>query len=139
MRLDWAILSNSSEVREGLAYVLGGGWDTGVRASFPAPLFGALSLRVMAHPSEVEASHQLEIRFWNADGNDFLPPLQLELARIEVPVDHPAGWEVPVLLSVNLQGAMIPDEGDYSLEILVDGRHLGSLPFRFRKPEPPQA
>lgn len=126
MRLDWAILSNSSEIQGGLAYVLGGAWDTGWRPIYPAPFAGALTIRVLVHPTEVTAQHQLEIRFWNADGHDFAQPLHVILGPGTVPPDHPTGWEVPALLAISLHTLLIPSEGQYSLEILVDGHHLGS-------------
>lgn len=137
MRLDWAILSNSAEIQGGLSYVLGGGWDTGWRPEFPAPFLGALNLRVMVHATEVTTAHRLEIRFWTADGGDFAPPVSVELGPGEVPSDLPPGGELPAQLAIALHGLMVPDEGNYSLEFLVDGRHLGSLPFRFKKGLPP--
>jgi len=139
MRLDWAILSNSSEIQAGLSYVLGGGWDTSWRPSFPTTFIGALTLRVMVHRTEVAAQHRLEVRFWDEDGADFAPPLQVDLGPGTVPEGHPPNWEVPAQLSVGLHGLPIPAAGRYSFEVSVDGQHLKSVPFRFVEGQPPPA
>lgn len=139
MKLDWAILSNSAEVQGGLTYVLGGGWDTAWRPAFPTLFFGALTLRVMMHQTEVAEAHRLELRFWDADGKEFAPTVTLALGPGQVPEGHPAGWEIPALLAIGLHGLSIEHEGHYSLEILIDGDHMKSVPFRFVHGMPPEA
>lgn len=130
MKLDWAILSNSAEIQANLSYVLGGGWDTAWRPSFPAPFMGAVTLRILVHPSEVGKAHQLELDFWNEDGKPFSEPLQLTVGPGQIPEDHPVGWELPALLAIGLQGLPIPEPGRYSIEVLIDGQHFKSIPFR---------
>jgi hypothetical protein len=137
MRLDWAILSNSSEIQGGLSYVLGAGWDTGWRPAFPAPFLGALTLRVMVHRTEAAERHRLVVRFWDEDGAEFAAPLEVELGPGEVPEGHPAAWEIPAQLAIALHGLPIPSPGHYSFEISVDGHHLKSVPFRFVQGQPP--
>jgi hypothetical protein len=137
LRLDWAILSNAAEIQAGLAYVLGGGWDTGWRAEFPAPFLGAMTVRLLVHPTEVNRPHQLELRFWTADGADFAAPLRIDLGPGQVPAERPAGQELPALLAIGLQGLTVPAPGHYSIEILVDDRHLQSIPFQMMQGPPP--
>ena len=139
MKLDWAILSNSSEIQGGLGYVLGGGWDTSWRPTFPASFIGALTLRVMVHRTEVTRQHELEVRFWDEDGRDFAPALQVQLGPGTVPDGHPPTWEVPAQLAIGLHGLPIPAAGHYSFEVSVDGQHLKSVPFRFVEGLPPPA
>lgn len=137
MKLDWAILSNAAEVQGGLAYVLGGGWDTGVRQQFPAPLMGVLCIRLLMHRSEAERPHQVEVRVWSADGRDIVPPVTIGMSPSgDPPPDHPAGWDIGALMTIGMQGLPIPAAGHYSIEILVDDNHLRSLPFRMNQAPP---
>ena len=129
MRLDWAILSNFAEVQANLSYVLGGGWETAWRPSFPAPFGGALSLRLLAHPSEVTTRHHVELLFWNEDGRPFAPSVSLDFGPGGIPTGHPTGWDLASVVAINLQSLLIPDAGRYSIEILIDGQHVKSIPF----------
>lgn len=137
MKLDWAILSNSGEIQANLAYVMGGGWDTAWRPSFPAPFFGALNLRLLVHPSEVTHPHSIQLQFWNQDGKPFAQPLELTLGPGQVPPDHEVGWDIPAMLAIGLQGLMVPQPGRYSIEMLIDGQHVRSIPFKFVQGGPP--
>jgi hypothetical protein len=137
VRLDWAILSNSGEIQANLAYILGGGWDTAWRPAFPAPFLGALNLRIMVHPTEVTSPHQLQLQFWNEDGQPFAPHLDLTIGPGVVPPGHPVGWDLPALLAIGLPGLLVPQPGRYSVEILIDGQHMKSVPFRFVLGGPP--
>jgi hypothetical protein len=139
MKLDWAILSNSAEVQGGLSYVLGGGWDTGFRPTFPAPFLGAITLRVLVHPTEIEVPHNLELQFWNEDGRPFAPPVSLTLHPGAVPDQHPVGWDVPATVAIGLQNLPIPAAGRYSIEILIDGQHHRSISFRMQQGQQPAA
>jgi hypothetical protein len=139
MKLDWAILSNSGEIQANLAYVMGGGWDTAWRPAFPAPFFGALNLRLLVHPSEISHPHRIELQFWNEDGKPFAPQLQLTVGPGEMPPEHEVGWDVPAMLAIALHGLMVPKPGRYSIEILIDGAHARSMPFKFVQGGPPGA
>jgi hypothetical protein len=137
MKLDWAILSNFAEVQGNLSYVLGGGWDTAYRPDFPAVFGGALTLRLLSHPSEVTTPHQVVLQFWTEDGKPFAPPLNLTIGPGAVPPDHPIGWDLPALIAINLQGLPIPRPGRYSVEILIESQHVKSIPFRCLRGRPP--
>lgn len=142
MKLDWAILSNSAEVApNNLAYVLGGGWDTAWRSQFPAAFGGALTLRLLLNRLEVARPHQLEVHLLDEDGHPFVPPVTRNMSEMNLPPDYPKGWDVPALLAIGMPVLPIPSPGHYSLEILIDGQHVKSVPFRFilgPPPPPPQ-
>jgi hypothetical protein len=131
MKLDWAILSNSGEIKENLSYVLGGGWDTAWRPTFPAPFLGALNLRLLVHPSEIGNQHRLQLQFWNQDGKPFAPQLDVTIGPGELPSEREIGWDMPAMLAIGLYGLTVPEPGRYSIEILIDGQHVRSMPFKF--------
>lgn len=127
MRVDCALLCDSVTVREGLLHVLGGGITRLGRPEFPAPLMGALALRVMVHPTESDRPHQLEARLQAEDG--------ATIARVDIGFElNPSGSErpgeeLPVAFALPLHGVAIPHVGAYSFELLIDGVHQASIPF----------
>jgi uncharacterized protein DUF6941 len=140
VKLDWAILSNSSEAKDGLASILSAGWDTAYRPSFPAPFLGAVTVRVLFHRSEAALEsgtpHRFEMLFWTADGQSFAPGISFTMHVKSAP-SSPTGWDVPAVFAANLSTLAVPKAGEYSIEILVDGEHLKSLHFRFMEGGPP--
>jgi hypothetical protein len=130
VRIDWAILSNASEVQNNLAYVMGGGWDTGWRPQFPAPFMSSLCIRILLNRTEVPRGHTIEIQFMDEDGQAFAPTVSLGSSPGTIPPDWPMGWDLPMMLAIGLQGLVIPSAGRYSFEILLDGAHQKSIPFR---------
>jgi hypothetical protein len=145
LRLDWAILANAAEVGpNNLSYVLGAGWDTSWRAEYPNIFIGSLLLRLMLNRTEVPRPHSFEIQILDEDGNQVAPPIQGNAQAI-LPVDYPKGWELPLTVAIGINGLPIPKAGFYSFEILVDGQHLRTVPFRFAvgapqgQPMPPPA
>lgn len=130
MQLDWAMMAEAVQVRDGLAFVLGGGFDTVMTGQLPATLRGAVAIRLLFHRTEVERPHAVEVRVLDEDGS--------ELLRLHghfqpgVPADLPLGWDVPLLVSFAIPGLALPREGPYSVEVLGDGVHLKSLNLQVR-------
>jgi len=133
VKLDWAILSSAAEARDGLASILLGGWDTAYRPTFPTPFLGAVTVRLLFHRSEVSEQgtpHRFELLFWNEDGKPFAPSISF-VTPVKLMPEVPVGWDVPWVIAANLSNLAVPQAGDYSIEVLVDGEHLKSLRFRF--------
>src|SRR5690242_3084317 len=62
MRLDWALLANAAEAPpNGLVYILGAGFDTLIRDTFPTPFGGAIVLRLLTTRLETERPHKVEV------------------------------------------------------------------------------
>lgn len=130
MRLDWAMLANSAQVSDGLAFVLGGGIDTINSPQIPAAFNGAVLVRLLLHRTEVDKAHVFEVRIMDEDGNQ----LGQMAGNFNIPFnkDIPVGWEHPVMFAVNIAGLQLAKEGRYSFEILADSAHLKSLNFRVK-------
>lgn len=131
MRLDWAMLANHSEVQNGLAYISGAGIDTVNTRALPAAFNGSIVLRVALHPTEIDRVHTLEIRIIGGDGAE-VARMQGQLPPQQRNADMPLGWTYKAILCLNIVGMRLNTEGEYSVEILADGPHLASLPFRVR-------
>jgi hypothetical protein len=140
MRLDWALLAGAAEAPpNGLVYILGAGIDTLVRDQFPTQFGGSLVIRLLTTRLEADRPHKLEVHCTDQDGNAVLPqPVVLTLPPRHVPADYPHGWDLASSVVINLAGVLIPGEGFYNFEILIDDRQVRTLPFRVVKAMPVQ-
>jgi len=130
MKLDWAMLANHAEVQNGLAYINGGAIDTVNALEAPVAFVGSLVFRLTLHPTELDRPHQIEIQILAEDGQQIA---ELK-GQSQVPASSetalPKGWDAGALLSFGLTGLRLPRFGFYSIEILIDGNHAKSIPFR---------
>jgi hypothetical protein len=128
--LDYALLADAAQVSEGKTYILGGGVSILYRADFPAPIGVVLVMQISYHRSEAETDHELRIQFMDADGNPVIPEIRgnihfgaaLPSAPRNVPLVAPLMVGFPAF-------PVIQRAGEYAVEILLDGRHLKSLPL----------
>ena len=132
MRLDWALLANAAEAPpNGLVYILGAGFDTLVRDSFPTPFGGVIVLRLLTTRLETERPHKLEVHCSDEDGQAVLPqPILLNLPARQVPVEFPHGWDLAASIVINITSVPINRPGFYKFEILIDDQQVRTLPFR---------
>jgi uncharacterized protein DUF6941 len=130
MQLEWAMIAEAVQIRDGLAYVLGGGIDTVTAAELPATLNASVLIRLHLHRTEADRPHLIEARILDEDGGQLA---QLHgHAQPRLPDDLPVGWELPVMLNFAIHNLTLPRASRYSIEILGDGIHLKSLNFRVR-------
>ncbi|MCO5316766.1 MAG: hypothetical protein M9938_11490 [Solirubrobacterales bacterium] len=140
MRVDCALLCDAATVREGLLHILGGGVTRIGRPEFPAPVGLTLALRVAVHPTETEAEHRLEAQLVDFDGGHVI---DIEVSfttgsNAETPgVGDEIGVNIPLVFPAQ---AVLEKPGRYSVELLIDGIHQLSIPFRAdlvpNEPEP---
>ena len=140
MRIDTALLCDAVTVREGLLHILGGGINRINRPQYPAPLGAALALRILLHRTELDRQHTLEVVLAGEDGQ--------MIAKVEAPfavpreavVDLRPTEEVIVNVPIGLQGLLVPREGAYAFDLLIDNTHAASIPFHaVIQALPPQA
>lgn len=138
MKLDWATLSNSAEAGgNGLLYIMGAGWDTAARPSYPAPFAGALAMRLLFHPRELATTHVLTVEIITEDGNRVVEIThELDFRGLSEKWSTPPQYlaEIPIPVALNLSTLTIPSPGRYAIAIFVDGSHLDTLSFVFQPP-----
>jgi hypothetical protein len=131
VKVDSALLCDAATVREGLLHILGGGITRAGRPQYPAPIGLTLALRVLIHPTEADRAHSLEAKLQTGDGEviggfevEFTPNAESaqklmpgEFLSLPMPLEPPPDAE-------------LPEPGLYSFEILIDGIHQVSVPFR---------
>ena len=128
MKLDWAMLANFAEVREGLVFVVGGGIDTVNTAQLPAPLNATILVRLLLHRTEANKQHSLELEITDEDGNS-VAKVQAGFMVANNP-DLPVGWDIPGMFALNVHGLQLAKEGRYAIEISADNVHLRTLNLR---------
>jgi hypothetical protein len=128
VRVDWAILSRYAESTDGLATIVGAGIDTFQTPTLPAEIAVPLTIQLRGTQEEMTEEHELTVRVLDADlqqlGEDVVLSFQSQLnPEIE------AGWEAGAIFTAVNQ-LLAENEGTYSIEILIDGEHEKSVPFR---------
>lgn len=128
MKLDWAMLANYAEVREGLVFVTGGGIDTVQTAQLPATLNATILVRLLVHRTEANKPHSIELQINDEDG----ATVAKVQAGVMVPLrpDMPVGWDIPSMVALNIHGLQLAREGRYAIEISADNVHLRTLNLR---------
>ena len=123
VELTTAILSDFSQVRDGLLFVVAGGIRRVRRPSYPAPLGASLALVVELDQVEMERGHQLEVRVVGPDGE--------EVAKMgvsfQVSANTPLLSAQGVPLVINLHRVMVPAPGAYDVRMYIDGHHQRTL------------
>lgn len=131
------MLADAAQVSQGKTFILGGGVSILWRQQFPAPLNVVLVAQLAYHRTEANSEHDFRVQVVDADGNPLLPEIQGQLGLGPVAEDVPRN--VPLVAPVVLPFPPMPviqRPGEYSVEILLDGRHLKSLPFAVAHPPP---
>ena len=128
MKLDWAMLANYAEVREGLVFVTGGGVDTVQTPQLPALLNATILVRLLLHRTEANKQHSVELEITDEDGST-VAKVQ---AGVMVPLhpETPIGWDIPSMVALNIHGLQLAKEGRYAVEISADNVHLRTLNLR---------
>lgn len=134
MKVQWAMLANAVEVRDGLVNMLGGAWDSIAVTQTPeegAPLAvmrATLVLRVLLDRSETGREHTIELRVVDADG-----AVQAQTSGTFSARPNPAlpiGWDQGLVLPISLSGARLNRIGGHEVTILIDGEFHHSVPFQ---------
>ncbi len=137
MQVDCALICDYVTVREGLLHVLGGGVSRIWRLAYPAPLGAGLALRVVVHPTEFDADHKITVLLNDGHGTKLAEIGAGFNVTSEMRRGIDVGEEFVINMPLNLPMVAIPSDGDYVFEILVDGQHQRSVPFKAKVGSPP--
>ena len=129
------MLADGAQVAEGKTFILGGGVTVLWRNQYPAPLGCVLVAQLTYHRTEADSDHTFKVQIIDADGNPVLPELHGEMhvggPAPGVPANVPLG--VPVVIGFPPL-PVLQRAGSYSIEVVLDGRHVKSLPFAVAHP-----
>lgn len=137
MELDYALLADAAQVSQGKTFILGGGVSILWRQQFPSPLNVVLVAQLTHHRSEANTTHEIRVQVVDADGNPVLPEIQGQL-ELGAPAEN-IPRNVPLVAPMVIPFPPLPvlqRPGEYAVEILLDGRHVKSLPFAVAHPPP---
>jgi hypothetical protein len=129
-------LADSAEVREGLLFLLGGGWNQVGPAPQPFAIAGLLEVEW----EETNAKHLLEIAFEDEDGGRLTVPTPagdqpLKIAT-EFEVGRPPGVALGTSFNVPIALPLLPVPWTpgrrYVVKVSVDGNEVDRLNFAVR-------
>lgn len=125
MDIQVAALCDSAVDYHGKLCLLGA-FDTIVAPRLPA-VHPQCSVAVrMVFRKEEEGTHAFALNFVDADGRAIVPAIEMML-EVEVPEEFFFSSRNLVL---NLQGLKFDADGQYSVDIRVDGRQVSSIPLQ---------
>lgn len=84
----------------------------------------AIALRVRFEAAE-EGAHSLEIRLSDSDGKPLMQPIK---ADIQIP-SNPDPRSLARNFVLNFQQLKLPKFGEYAIDLLMDGKIMGSIPL----------
>lgn len=138
MQVDVLTLANSAELRDGLLYLLGGGWtrcwpDAGRSYPLDRAIVAAAAIRVEYGETNEEHKFRLEVR----DSDEtILGPDQVEGGFTMGRDAHlTAGMSQLVQLAGSLS-VKLPSAGVYSVVLSVDGREQKRIAFEALEQRP---
>ncbi len=128
MELDFAFLADSADVVGGKLYVLGGAFDALGAQSLPVHIPRiTLAMRFLLTPAESDRNHKIEIIVMDEDGKK-LAALRGDFSA-SVATRIP-GSRLSVPLALNFLNMRFDKFGSYSVEILVNGLSVKSIPLQ---------
>ena len=77
-----------------------------------------------------EGQKRIRISFMDSDGTAVMPTLEAATQVSFPPGEH----SVTACLVLQIQQIKLPNYGEYSIDLAVDGRHEASIPFFVRPP-----
>ena len=138
MQVDSLLLANSAELRDGLLFVLGGGWtrcwpEPGQQFPFQRVIVSALAIRVDYAETNEEHRFRLEVR--DAD-ETVLQPQQIDGGfTVGRPPDLAAGMSQVVQMAGPM-AVEIPAPGVFSLVLAIDGSEARRIAFEVMPASP---
>jgi uncharacterized protein DUF6941 len=134
------VLADSAEVRDGLLFLLGGGWTEVGPQQQPFALAGIIEVDW----GETNARHVLDVSFEDEDGASlmFSTPTGSQPLRITTHFEvgrppgsaHGTSFNVPVAIPM-LPVPWLPGRS-YVVQLAIDGREVDRLRFRVRADAP---
>lgn len=127
MDVEAFLLCDAATDQQGKLNVLGA-FDTVFAKNVPA-VHPACAVAARVRFSKVEeGEHAVRICVIDQDGKEVVPKLD---GKVSVRVAEDAG-STAVNLVLNFQRLKLPDYGEYSIDLAVDGEQKASLPFFVR-------
>jgi len=134
MRLDYAFFADSAAIpQDGKVYVLGGGFSQLTLAQLPGRYAFAVVAGFRFDSSDVGHTHQVELRFVDADGKLVIPPSNLQFQAGGTPPVEDREWSVPTVTFIS---PMFGDAGNFAAEYWQGERMLARIGLRVEAQAP---
>lgn len=119
MKVVVALLADHAVAQnDGKVYVLGGGLDSHISATYPAKISVAVVLKIAFSPSECGREHRFELRILSPGGEQLRPSLVLPLLPVLRP--EAPGNEVSFPFVQNVKDLDLVEPGTYSFVLRLE-------------------
>lgn len=129
MKVELMVLCDAATEYQGKLNILGtfdAIWARNIPAVHP---LCAVALRTRFSKIE-EGQHTVKINIIDQDGTSVVKPVE---TAVNVQFKDTTVTSVAANMILNIQGLKLPDYGEYSIDLAVDGRHEASLPLYLNK------
>jgi hypothetical protein len=129
MEVEFAFLADAAEAAPNQKlYVLGGGIEKIFAPAFPAihPSL-ALVLKLKLLPDECDRVHRLVIELWGPNDQQLTPAISGDVTAQRDADDPARPRSVPLVL--NILSLQLPQPGEYTFHIVLNGQRLKSVPL----------
>lgn len=133
MELRYVILARHVEYSDrSTLSLIGGDADKLVAEEYPAsvPALNA-AVRLVIERDELSRTHQIQCRIVPAGSDDVIAEGSIvQIPRFEIPNDGDRETEISIGLPAQIANVLLPERGKYEFQVVVDGKAVGSAPFR---------
>jgi hypothetical protein len=134
--VEYLLLADKVEVLNRKLYMMGGGWDNIVPASYERPVSISIACGVVVPWNETDDTHKLTVTLEDADGQQIVPPLSASIKTGRHPALEPgASTHLPFAIAVEL---ILPGPGSYTVRASMDDNNESARSFTFYARERPK-
>ena len=134
VEVDCALICDYATVREGLLHILGGGVSRLMGPVSPAPFAAGLALRILLHPTELDAEHTVKIQLVDSDRATVAELTSTFSVPQEQRASLEPGGELAVNMPLNLPMVAIPKQGALLSKFSSTATTSDRCPSRLRSP-----
>lgn len=130
--LDFMCIADYVRAENGVLHMIAAGFDRLYASTVPSSRHVGFGLRLLLTAAETRHEHPVELIFQDSDGRR-LAQLNAMIRSQPVPANARPGRPFGAVIAFNIQ-LPLPAYGDYSVELLVHGNNIKSIPIIVESP-----
>jgi hypothetical protein len=134
MTPDFVVLADRGLVRDGLAYVIGGGINRIQTNELPAIVQASIVAKILLDEADFGRDHVIRVKVEHEESGNQVATFQGEFHPVRPPAES---WEHGWVTSISLDGLALPAHGFYRLSFEVDDQLMKAMRIRVQPSAPP--
>lgn len=130
--LDFMVIADFVRQDGGVLQMVGAGFNTIFAPVVPSTRLVGIGLRLTLTAAETRHEHPIELIFQNPDGVR-LAQINAKIPAQPGPPQQRPGMPLGAIMAFNVM-LPLPAHGDYSIELLVHGNHVKTIPIIVTSP-----